>query len=187
VSKFFRHGEVTVLEEDAPSRKVSLALVLPACVLQAAMPALLRAGELDSHEVRMPLAAWVPTVADAGFRSPDPSVCTEVNARVLRAAEEAVRAVAESAPHLVFPGDLLPALPLGVYVRCRLRCSVDRLAPFLQEGSPVAGVAELRFALAHEVASLLSRWGLLSEDGGPPKALGDGRRTSRRGRARGTP
>lgn len=186
MTPFLKHGEVSVLEEDRDSGQLVLSVALPACVMQAITPHLLGAGSLDSYELRWPLAAWVPTVADAGFRSRDPSVCSEVNARVARAAAEALRAFADAAPHLLFPGDVLPALPMGTYVRFRLRCSVDLLVPQVQRMGGEAGVAELKFALAAELAAALSRWGRSSEDGLPPAELGPGRRRRRPGRGRGS-
>ncbi len=187
MTPFLKHGEVSVLEEDRESGQAVMSVVLPACVMQAVTPCLLKAGSLDSYELRWPLAAWVPTVADAGFRSPDPTVCSEVNARVARVASDALRAFADVAPHLLFPGDVLPALPLGTYVRFRLRFSVDRLAPQIGLMGGEAGVAELKYALASEVAALLSRWGRTSEDGAPPAEIGPGRRRRRPGRGQGSP
>jgi hypothetical protein len=187
VTPFLKHGEVSVLEEDRDSGQLIMSVVLPACVMQAVTPSLLGAGSIDSYELRWPLAAWVPTVADVGFRSQDTSVCSEINARVARAAVESLRAFADSVPHLLFPGDVLSVLPMGTYVRFRLRCYVDDLVPRVQAMGGEAGVAELKFALASEVAALLSRWGRTSEDGRPPAAPGLGRRRRRPGRGQGSP
>ena len=51
-------------------------------------------------------------------------------------------------------------LPMGVYVKIRLRCDIDNVAQVLLnlENIPVVGVAEFRFALAEVLADILDRF-----------------------------
>jgi hypothetical protein len=158
-NRFFSHGEVSLVEEDPVAEQLSLQVVLPACVMQAVTPQLLGAGFIDCYEVREPLAAWIPTVSDAGFLSGDPSVCSSVNAGMRAAARASLEAFAAAGRSLRFPGDALPLLPMGTYVRFRLRCAAGDLAAQLPSMSGAAGVAELRYALASALAQALARWG----------------------------
>lgn len=177
-ARFFSHGEVSVLEEDRASGQAVLSVVLPACVMQAVTPQLLAAGLIDAYEVRRPLAAWVPTVDDSGFRSDDPSVCSSVNAGLAAAARASMEAYAAAEPSLRFPGDALPVLPMGTYVRFRIRCAVDALTVAVEGMGRTAGVAELRHAFARVVAVLLVKWGRAGECPPALPALA-GRRSSR--------
>ncbi len=183
---FFTHGEVCVTEEDRESGQAVLSVVLPACVMQAVTPVLLGAGLLDSYELRSPLAAWVPTVEDAGFRSGDPAVCSAVNAGIRAAAQAALEAFGAARRELLFPADALPVLPMGTYVRFRLRCSVDALAASLPRMGGSAGVAELKHAFARVVSALLVHWGRAG-DSPPPLPASAGRRSSRQGPGQGPP
>lgn len=126
--------------------------------MQAVTPSLLGVGMIDDYEIRQPLAVWVPTVADEGFLSRDPRICTVANARVRAAASELLRVFSEVSSLLRFPGDMLSALPMGTYVRFRLRCHADILPRALSEMDGASGVAELRYALAAALASVLGRW-----------------------------
>jgi len=175
---FFTHGEVCVTEEDRESGQAVLSVVVPACVMQAVTPSLLGAGLIEGYEIRSPLAAWVPTVEDAGFRSRDPAVCSAVNAGVRAAAQAALEAFAAAKARLLFPADVLPVLPMGTYVRFRLRCSVDGLVRSLESMGGAAGVAELRHALARVLAALLAHWGRAG-DAPPAPPVSAGRRSSR--------
>ncbi len=166
--RFFAHGSVQVVEEDAESSQVSLTVVVPACVMQAVTPQLLDAGLVDEYSVREPLAVWVPTVADAGFKTSDPEVVSRANAKIRSAAVQAVQAFESVRDLLRFPGDALPLLPLGVYVSFRFRGSLDRLVARIPEMTGASGCAELKAALAAACASLLSSWGRV----GPPAPEG---------------
>lgn len=178
-ARFFSHGEVSVIEEDRASGQVVLSVVLPACVMQAVTPQLLGAGLIDSYELRRPLAAWVPTIEDSGFSTDDPTVCSSVNAGLHAAARAALEAFTAAGASLLFPADALPVLPLGTYVRFRMRCSVDALVPAVRAMQRSAGVAELKHAFARVAAALLVHWG---RAGDSPPELPElaGRRSSRR-------
>ncbi len=185
-ARFFSHGEVNLLEEDSASGQAVLSVVLPACVMQAVTPLLLRAGMLEAYEVRRPLAAWIPTIEDAGFSSPDPAVCSSINASILAASRASLEAFAAAEKSLRFPADAVPMLPLGTYVRFRLRCSVDALVPAVRDMGGAAGVAELRFAFARVLSSLLEKWGRAG-DAPPALPASAGRRSSRADPGQGTP
>lgn len=179
-ARFFSHGEVSVLEGDRDSGQVVLSVVLPACVMQAVTPQLLGAGFIDSYELRSPLAAWIPTIEDSGFSSIDPTVCSAVNAGIRAAARASLEAFSASKEFLRFPADALPVLPLGTYVRFRMRCSVDALAVAVESMQGSAGVAELKHAFARAISVLLAGWGRAGASPPPLPALA-GRRSSRRG------
>lgn len=145
--------------EDRSSRQAQFSVTAPACVLQAALPQLLSSGLIEGYEVARPLAAWVPTVADEGFAPGDPGVPARVNAAAREAARASLDLFRRSSGHMLFPGDLVPILPMGTYVTFRLRCRLDDLVPSLPAMVPAAGVAELRFALAAAAAAVYRRWG----------------------------
>lgn len=159
-SRFFARGAVDLLADDPASRQIQLEVTAPACVVQAAMPQLLAAGLVDDFRVAQPLSVWVPTIAEAGFRpSDDRDLPARLNAEARAAASSVLQFFKRSSGALMFPGDLVPLLPMGTYVSFKLRCGADALAAAIQSMVPAAGVAELRFAAAHVLAAVLSRWG----------------------------
>ena len=180
---FFTHGDVSVLDEDSSSGQVALSVVLPACVMQAVTPQLLGAGLVDGYELHQPLAAWVPTISDAGFRPGKPELVAAMNAEVRRCAQSALDGFSVVQGYLLFPADALPMLPMGTYVRFRIRCDVDRLVAAIPSMGGAAGVAELKYAFASVLAPLLARWGRAGAE--PPALLEGSYRGSRRRRGPG--
>lgn len=159
LGSFFTHGLVKVISEDITDRHVQFSIVMPACVMQAVTPLLLGAGFIDQYELRKPLSAWIPMVADEGFiPHSDPNFPTQANALIRQSVKETLDLFSSLSSHLKFPADVLPILPIGVYVQFKFRCNVDALGPLLENMGGAAGVAEFRFALASVLASVLARW-----------------------------
>ncbi len=159
--RFFSHGSVEILEDGGPSRQASVRVIVPACVMQAVTPVLLGGGAIDSYELRQPLAAWIPSVGDDGFREDaveaDPGLPARANGAISAIAAATLEAFRDVAHHLKFPGDAIPVLPMGTYVSFRYRFRVDELAKVLEQmgGRQAAGVAELRYAMAECLAQLI--------------------------------
>jgi hypothetical protein len=159
LGSFFINGSVKVISEDMTSRHIQFSITMPACVMQAVTPLLLGAGFIDQYELRKPLSAWIPSIAEEGFTSnSDPNFPTRVNALIHQSVKETLDLFSSVSSHLKFPADVLPILPIGIYVQFKFRCSVDALGPILENMGGAAGVAEFRFALASVLASVLARW-----------------------------
>jgi|WetSurMetagenome_2_1015567.scaffolds.fasta_scaffold660332_1 hypothetical protein len=159
LGSFFIHGSVKVMSEDMTDRHIQFLIVMPACVMQAVTPLLLGAGLIDQYELRKPLSAWIPMIADEGFsQNSDPNFPTRINALMRQSVKETLDLFSLVSSHLKFPADALPVLPIGVYVQFKFRCNVDALGPLLENMGGAAGVAEFRFALASVLASVLARW-----------------------------
>ena len=160
-AKFFEYGEVVFEERDFPSRTAAIRICVPNCLFQAVTPALLGAGLIDQFTVRDPIAAWVPMFTDARM-IPHASelvdnACAQMNATASMVATSALRAFHSMARLLNNPSDLVPILPLGVYVTLRFRCRIDDIPKVLFgiQGIPVDGVAEFQWALASVLACVL--------------------------------
>lgn len=162
--RFFLHGSVATLERDRASRQLSLRVTVPACVMQSVTPVLLGSGLLDSYELHGPLSAWIPSVAEEGFADAaieaDPGVASRVNSALQECARQSLEVFRAAAEVLKFPGDAVPVLPMGTYVRFRYRCGADALGEALSKLVPMreAGIPELRFALASALAEALAEW-----------------------------
>jgi hypothetical protein len=159
LGSFFINGSVKVISEDVVDRNIQFSIVMPACVMQAVTPSLLGAGFIDQYELRKPLSAWIPTIAEEGFiPNSDPNFSTRANALIRQSVKETLDLFSSVSPHLKFPADMLPILPIGVYVQFKFRCNTDALGLALESMRGAAGVAEFRFALASVLASVLARW-----------------------------
>jgi len=164
--RFFQHGSVQVQTADADSRKAAFQVSMPASVAQAVTPALMGAGVLDQYVLMNPLAAWVPSMGPDRMRPgvlvQDPEIADRVNLAVRQQVRTVLDLFRDLSLAMVDPSDLIPMLPLGVYVSFRFRCGVDSLVRALDElgrTDGVAGVAEFRFALSAALAEVLAGFG----------------------------
>jgi hypothetical protein len=129
--------------------------------MQTITPALLGSGYIDQYELRNPVAVWMPSI-NLGRYKPElihqhPSAPDQISLTVRKKIEEVLDIFRELSNVIIDPSDFIPILPMGVYVRFRLRCEIDKMAQVLinLENIPIAGVAEFRFALAEILAEIL--------------------------------
>lgn len=157
VHRFFERGAVEVVSCDKVSRQAAFQVTLPASLVQTVTPALLGSGIIDQYVLSNPVAAWIPVLDRDRFRDVGPGVPEYVNLAVKEKVMETLTLFNGLAQVVKDPSDLIPMLPLGTYVTFRLRCTVDKLAPALEEleSAPVAGVGEFRYALAGALAEVL--------------------------------
>ena len=158
---FFSHGEVSIAGHDAKSRQAILLVCMPFCLMQAVTPALLGAGSVDEFSVMNPVSAWIPQLSDERFHpeyvGTDKRVSPRANRIILQKVREIMSTFGSLTPILRDSSDIVPMLPLGVYVQFRYRCGLDGLAEALieMEKTMVAGVPEFRYALAAALTRIL--------------------------------
>jgi hypothetical protein len=162
-AKFFEYGEVSYVSLDDTTRQAAIRVCIPCCLMQTITPALLGAGHIDRYELKNPIAAWMPDL-NTGHYKPEvmdqfPNMIREISSTVKEKLEETLKLFQELSQTVVSPSDFIPILPMGTYVQFRLRCCVDDMAKVLLnlENTPIAGVAEFRFALAEVLADILDR------------------------------
>lgn len=166
-AKFFEHGRVELLETDVKSREARIRVCLPCCLFLAVTPSLLGAGLVDGFRLRHPVAVWIPKLTGDRFH---PAVLDEVplaaekaNAVLKQAVEKVLENFQDLLQIMPFPDDLIPTLPLGVYVEFEYRCRLDDMAKMLVGvGSTVHhGMDEFRYAVATVLNTALQdaeRW-----------------------------
>lgn len=160
-AKFFEFGEVTFEERDFPSRQAAIRICMPCCLFEAVTPSLLGAGVIDQYKVREPMAVWMPKFSAERMHPNAEQILDSSLERLnmtLRASAEGIIETFQSLSFLVTdPSDLIPLLPLGVYVTFRLRCRIDDIPKVLfgVQNTPVNGVAEFQWALASVLACVL--------------------------------
>ena len=169
--RFFERGEVRVSGFDAASRQAAFSISMPASVAQAVVPALLGAGVLDQYVLMNPVAAWIPALGADRIRPGvlvyDPDMAQKLNSAVRARVGDVLSLFADLSQGVLDPTDLIPMLPLGVYVTFRMRCRIDDLprAVLELERTAVAGVGEFRFALAAALTEVLTAAGSLTGAG----------------------
>ena len=153
-TKFFEYGEVKIDLIDHVHRQSLLEMCMPNCLFQAVTPALLGAGYVDSFRTRDPLAVWLPKYGTERFNSAAATVDSP-EARVNQIARDRIEETMKTFQGLgsLFknPADLIPMLPMGVYVQFQYRCRIDNIPNVLYTIDSilnVAGVAEFQWALA---------------------------------------
>jgi hypothetical protein len=159
--RFFQHGQVSLAGLDKDGRKAALRICIPCCLMHAATPVLLGAGVIDGYEVMNPMSVWLPALSEERFKEQGQDAVRTVNREVRQSAERAAQMFRDAGRLLKDPSDLVPLLPMGTYVTFLYRCRVDALADVLTglDAMPVAGVKELRYAVASVLASVLKELG----------------------------
>lgn len=166
--RFFKHGGVQIISSDSTSRQVAFQITMPASIVQTISPPLLGAGVMDQYLLANPVAVWIPPVSPEQI-IPNPSISGDLSGRINSLIQSTVKETLELfrvfSSQVENPSDLIPMLPLGVYVTFRFRCCIDDLVTVMSEleRTMVAGVAEFRFALASAMAEALSEFGSVVE------------------------
>jgi hypothetical protein len=156
-TRFFEHGKVSIVWKDEDGAQVALMISIPCCLMQAVSPVLLGAGSIDLFEVMNPIAVWMPTLGPDRFK--DGGVTAKrVNAELRESCLRVTAMFRDVGKGLVDQSDIIPMLPLGVYVTFRLRCWTVALeeAALKLRGMPVVGADELRCALEAARRELLT-------------------------------
>ena len=162
--KFFEYGKISLAGHDSESRQAILLVCLPYCIMQTVTPALLGAGWIDEFRVMSPTVAWIPTVSEdrfkEGYQGPNERMAARANTKIRESVQHALEAFKTMSATLTDPSDLVPMLPLGTYVEFRYRCRIDDLAKvvLVMDAIPVAGVPDLRFAMAAAMAEILQEF-----------------------------
>jgi hypothetical protein len=162
VVTFFEHGRISLEDHDFKTREAALKVCLPCCIFLSISPSLLGAGLIDDFAIHHPLSVWVPQLTVDKFH---PSIAAEIpliaektNSAIRAATEKTLQNFQDLLQVLPTPEDLIPSLPLGIYVEFFYRCSLDKMgAMLLNMGStPGAGVDQVRYAFAEILASALT-------------------------------
>lgn len=161
-TRFFEYGEVRLEEVDHQHRQAVLECCMPNCLLQTLTPSLLGSGVIDSFRVREPHAVWLPKLGKERFNPTAASTIDSVDARVnqtIRERVEETMRVFQGVSQLVNnPADLVPILPMGVYVNYRYRCHIDKIPNVLYSIDTLlvfTGVPEFQWALASVLKQVL--------------------------------
>lgn len=161
VSTFFEHGSVGLLERDFRSREAKLNLCMPCCLFLAASPSLLGHGLIDDFRIHHPLSVWIPRLSSDRFHpyvsEQVPFIADKSNVAVKQTAERTLQNFQDLIQFMPYPEDLIPTLPLGIYVDLTYRCNIDSMAKILigVENTAHHGIAEFRFALAEVLTTVL--------------------------------
>lgn len=161
-SRFFEHGVVRLGMVDDRSRQVSISIIAPFCVVQAATPVLLGHGFMDEFRVHDPLAVWMPPIKPDAFkdlvRVPHPDVAVQARVIVNQHVSRLLTTFHEISQAMDDPSELVPMLPIGTYVHVRYRSALDEYVKVLEklQAEAVAGVLEVRYAMAEVLAYVLT-------------------------------
>ncbi len=152
-ARFFEHGKVVLEDIDPVGRMASIFMQMPNCLFQAVTPSLLGAGLVDNFRVAEPVATWLPQLTEAriSFVGKQVDQChVRINTAVSQQMESLLKTFVKISEYLLNPADMVPMLPLGVYVALRFRCRIDDVPKVLQgvQETPVEGVGEFQWALA---------------------------------------
>jgi len=151
-STFFEHGFVKLVANDYLTRMVSIDVCMPCTLFQAITPQLLGTGYVDHFRIRSPIAVWIPKLTDERYK---PSVRHQgISDRLHVALREEILKTCKLFEHisdyLEDPSDIIPILPLGVYVEFSFRCHIDQIIGMLEgiNNIRVAGIPEFQWSLA---------------------------------------
>lgn len=156
--KFFEYGKIKLSLTDFKTRMVVIDISIPCCLFQTVTPQLLHHGWVDNLRIREPMAVWLPKLLDEHFKNDVKGVSEKVNATLKEEALRTSNLFMHLKDFLNDPSDVVPLLPLGVYLDFSYRCSVDSIINLLQgvNSIMVTGVPEFQWALASALNLVLT-------------------------------
>lgn len=163
MNTFFEYGEVNLLLTDFESRYVFVEVCMPNCLFQTVTPHLLPNGLIDNLKVRDPIAIWLPQLSDDRFyehvRCVD-NLSQKMNVAIREEVLRISKLFIHLQSYLINPSDVIPMLPLGVYVTFKYRCPVDNIIKIIEgiNSINVFGVNEFQIALAHSLNEALDEF-----------------------------
>ena len=151
-TKFFEHGQVIFSSRDFPSRTAVLDITMPCCLFQTVVPQLLGAGVIDHPRIHQPVSVWMPQLSNdrfIKFMTNSPAASDQVNVAVKSWLQQLLDIFTKLSAYLIDPSDLIPMLPLGIYIDFRWRCRIDDILKVIEgiQIINVAGVSEFQWAL----------------------------------------
>lgn len=159
-AQFFEFGEVAVVHRNDRERQVALAICMPCCLFQIVMPTMLHAGFVDNFAIRQPLAAWLPHIRNDRFHvlaQKEAAIEKRMNEALKLHLEKSLNSFISLSQFFTDPTDIVPILPLSIYVTFQYRCQIDKIPDilfFLQETN-IVGVPEFQWAMASVLGSIL--------------------------------
>lgn len=159
-SCFFKHGRVCVCLFDPEKRKASFDVYAPVFLVQTITPSILEHGVISNYEIMSPLASWVPVLGRDRFKEGiDEDSTILLNEKIQEDVNSTLESFVALSKVLDNVNDVVPILPLGVYVKFRYGFQVDTF-PYLLinlEKSMTIGVPEIKYALAECYAFTLNK------------------------------
>lgn len=162
-ARFFRDGVVELLACDYQSRMGHISLTMPCCLFQTVTPHLLNHGTVSGFRLLEPTSVWLPIISE-GALNVDATRAKPISAGLNVALREEVSKILKLFENLkavlLEPSDIIPILPLGIYIKCEWSVSVDSLAQVLVgiNSINVAGIYEFQVALASIVQIILEEF-----------------------------
>ena len=158
-TRFFEHGRVSFDVHDFATETAAMDVTMPCCLFQAVIPQLLGAGYIDHPRIHQPLAIWMPQVTKERFNalSDSPAAPGQVNVAVRGWLQQLLKIYEKLSVYLKDPADLIPMLPLGIYIEFKWRCRIKDILKVMEgiQNINVAGVPEFQIALASVLQFIL--------------------------------
>ena len=160
--EFFENGFVKLIDHNFHTRTSLIKCSVPNCLLQAISPVLLGSGIIDNLSLSDPILVWVPKLSED--RIVDllrPVVDFSIlNKEITNKIEEYLSIYKNLSQALKNPADLIPILPMGVYVTFNYRVHIDKIPAimFEFEKNPVVGVQDFQWGLAVVLKKILEEF-----------------------------
>jgi len=154
-ASFFEYGTVNLVCHDNKSRQIALDLCMPCYLLQYLMPILLDGGLIDNYKLKNPIASWMPALSsDVLKENANQSYVNDLNKAITHHVYGILHLFAEVASVMKNPNDLVPMLPLGIYVTFRYRIGMDKFIDMMEKLKEyeLYGAPEFRGALVRATA-----------------------------------
>jgi hypothetical protein len=164
-ASFFDGGFVTCEALDEVSRKASISFRLPCVLFQTVSPILLGMGPLDLFQISEPMQVWIPRLSQERLVPTAeeilPNASNQLNLAVSASTKSTVDLFNKLSVIVRDPSDLIPMLPLGIYISVRCRCDVDGIILALEklQKLPIDGVFEIQWALSSVYGWILAEMG----------------------------
>jgi hypothetical protein len=157
---FLGDGRVSLIACDYQSRMASISVIIPCCLFQAVTPHVLSNGSISGFRIHEPVKVWLPQLTDSRFNV-TPGLVGSISAGMNVAIREEIERCLKTFDHvrryLVDPSDIIPMLPLGVYIQFDWNVQVDTILKVMENinNIKVVGIIEFQAALASILTLIL--------------------------------
>jgi len=175
MQRILKHGLIDLDLVDDTKRMISIRFVVPCILMQSVAANLFKYGSVNNLCIAHPLVCWMPTINRGGLRDPltPDHVINEINATLQSESFRLAKIYEALTKHINDPRDLIPMLPLGVYVDFKYLMGYDEALPFIEslEDIQVSGVSEIQWGVASIIQEVVGGFTIYPNVNDPPESI----------------
>jgi hypothetical protein len=125
IGRLFGSGKISVENYDKFNDKMILSVTIPLIILHGSIDTLLKNVTVIDYKIDESICAWIPRIDESRVRTEGrAAISNEVNLKVQDLVIQVLSLFKECSKYC-YPADLVPMLPLGIYVNFKILGKVE--------------------------------------------------------------